>query len=111
MKKPVIILLLLILLASAASAEEPLMWASQSDPVTHSSESYRNNPPVYPHPMQYQLALHPLAVTTLPEELLSKTYGPISIGYDGHELAITSGHSWFGENAHDISPLHIRVSQ
>ena len=100
MKKHVIILLLLIILASAASAEEPLMWASQSDPETHSSDNFRNNPPVYPHPMQYQLVLLPLAVTTLPEELPSKAFGPVSTGQDGHELAITSGHPWFGENAH-----------
>lgn len=102
MKKLSVIFLFIFFLFSIACAEEALMWTSQSDPVIHAAEGYKDTSPVYENPKQYLLQLRPLAFPASLNAMLSADYGPISIEQEHHELVIKPSHSYFGQSAHQI---------
>lgn len=96
------ILFVMLLLFSTAYAEEALMWTSQSDPVIASAEGFREASPIYEHPKQYLLQLRSLANTAALNDLLSETFGPVSVEQDNHEIKIISSHAYFRRSSPDI---------
>lgn len=107
MKKLSIIFLITFFLFSTACAEEALMWTSQSDPVIHAAEGYKDTSPVYANPKQYRLQLRPLAFPASLNDMLSADYGPISIEQEHHELVIKSSHAYFGHVSHQTCAVSL----